>query len=178
MTLQPRTIAAWRNHPSPMGGAADVAQTNHEVLLHTDQLTLQLLLEVLEVLAEVLIGFAQVVDRTAGVEHRSVVLATAVQTDVGQRTLGHLLGEVHRNLTRLNDLALARLGLEQLDGQVEVIAHHLLDVVDADFAGRVLDKLVDHLLGQIERDGLAVQAALRDQADERPSNSRMFVLME
>ena len=133
----------------------------------TRSVDVQLLLEVVEVLAEVLVGFAQVVDRTAGVENRSVVLATAVQTNVGQRTLGHLLGEVHGDLTRLNDLTLARLGLEQLDGQVEVIAHHFLDVVDADFAGRVLDKLVNHLLGEVERDGLAVQAALRDQADER-----------
>ena len=124
----------------------------------TRSVDVQLLLEVVEVLAEVLVGFAQVVDRTAGVEHRSVVLATAVQTNVGQRALGHLLGEVHRDLTRLNDLTLARLGLEQLDRQVEVIAHHFLDVVDADFAGRVLDELVDHLLGQVQRDGLAVQS--------------------
>ena len=95
-----------------------------------------------------------------------MVLASTVQSDVGQRALGHLLGEVHRNLTRLNNLALPRLGLEQLNGQVEVIADHLLDVVNAHLAGRVLDKLVDHLLGQIQSHRFAVQAALGKQTDE------------
>ena len=51
----------------------------------------QLLLEVLEVLAEMLIGFLQVVHCAACVENGSVVLSAAVQSNVGQRTLRHLL---------------------------------------------------------------------------------------
>ena len=58
-----------------------------------------------------LVRFAQVVDRPASVEHGGVVLSTAVETDVGQRALGHLLGEVHRDLTGLNDFALAGFAL-------------------------------------------------------------------
>ena len=77
----------------------------------------KLFLEVVEVLAEVLVGFAQVVDRAASVKNGSVVLSSAVQSNVGQRALGHLLGEVHRNLTCLHDFPLARLGLEQFNRQ-------------------------------------------------------------
>ncbi len=113
-----------------------------------------------------LVRLAQIVDRPAGVEHSGVVLSTAVETDVGQRALGHLLGEVHRNLTGLNDFALPGLGLQELNRQVEVIAHHLLDVVNADLAGGVLDKLVDHLLRQLQRHRFPVQAALSDETNE------------
>ena len=66
----------------------------------------------------------------------------------------------------MHNLAFPRLALQQLDGQIEVIAHHLLDVVNADFACGVLDKLVNHVLGQIQGDGLAVQACLGDQRDQ------------
>jgi len=127
----------------------------------------QLLFQVFQVLAEVLVGFAEVVHRATSVEHRRVVLSAAVQSDVGERRLGHLLGEVHGNLSGLNDFALSGLALEELDGQVEVVAHHLLDVVDADLAGGVLDKLVDHVLGQIQGDRFAVQACLRHERNQR-----------
>ena len=113
-----------------------------------------------------LVGFAEVVHRATGVQHRRVVLSAAVQSNVGERGLGHLLGEVHGNLAGLNDFALAGLALEELDGQVEVIAHHFLDVVDAHFAGGVLDELVDHVLGQIQGDRLAVQACLRHERNQ------------
>ena len=126
---------------------------------------------------EVLVGFAQVVDRPARMQDGGVVLAATVQSDVGQRRLGHLLGEVHRNLAGLDNFALAGLALEQLNGQIEVIAHHLLDVVNADFTCGVLDKLVDHVLRQVQGDGLAVQAGLGHQGYEGPSNSRTLVVM-
>ena len=47
--------------------------------------------------------------------------------------------------------------LEKFDGQVEVVAHHFLDVVMLTSRG-VFDKLVDHMLGQVQCDGFAVQA--------------------
>ena len=55
----------------------------------------QFLFQVFEVLPEVLVGFAEVVDRSACVEHGGVILAATVQSDVGQGRFGHLLGEVH-----------------------------------------------------------------------------------
>ena len=127
----------------------------------------QLLFQVFQVLAEVLVCFAEVVYRAAGVKHCRVVFSAAVQSDVGQGRLRHLLGKVHGNLAGLNDFALAGLALEKLDGQVEIVAHHLLDVVDADLAGGVLDKLVNHVLGQIQGDRLAVQAGLRHERNQR-----------
>ena len=126
----------------------------------------QFLFEVFQVLPEVLVGFAQVVDRPARMQHGGVVLASTVQSDVGQRRFGHLLCEVHRNLAGLDNFALAGLALKQLDGQVEVVAHHFLDVVNADFPCGVLDKLVNHVLRQIQGDGLAVQAGLGHQRNE------------
>ena len=47
----------------------------------------QLLFQVFQVLAEVLVGFAEVVHRATGVEHRRVVLSAAVQSDVGEDDL-------------------------------------------------------------------------------------------
>ena len=144
----------------------------------TRSVDVQLLLEVVQVLPEMLVGFGQVVDRTACVKHSGVILSSAVQSNVGQRALGHLLGEVHRNLTGLNNFTLAGLGLQQLDRQIEVIAHHFLDVIDADLTGRVLDELIDHLLGQVQSDRLAVQTALRNQADQSTLQFTDVVLME
>lgn len=72
----------------------------------------ELLLEVIEVLAEVLIRFLQVIDRTASVQNGCVVFSAAVQSDVCQRALGHLLREVHRNLSSLYDFTFPGLALE------------------------------------------------------------------
>ena len=126
----------------------------------------QFLFQVFEVLPEVLVGFAEVVDRSACVEHGGVILASTVQSDVGQGRFGHLLGEVHGDLTGLNDFALPGFALEKFDGQVEVVAHHFLDVVNADLSCGVFDKLVDHMLGQVQCDGFAVQACLSDQGNQ------------
>ena len=123
----------------------------------------QLLFQIFQVLAEVLVCLAKVVHRAASMEHGGVVLAATVQANVGQRRLRHLLGEVHGDLTCLHDFSLPRLAFEKLDGQVEVIAHHLLDVVDAHLTGCVLDELVNHVLGQVQGDGLAVEACLGNQ---------------
>ena len=106
----------------------------------------ELLLEVLEVLAEVLVGLLQVVHRAACVKHSGVVLATAVQSDVGQRALRHFLREVHGDLTCLHNLTLAGLALEQFKRQIEVIANDFLDVVDGNFSFGVSNKFFNYSL--------------------------------
>ena len=110
-----------------------------------------------------LVRLAQIVDCPAGVEHGGVVLASTVQTNVRKGRFCHLLGEVHRDLTGLHNLTLPGFALELFNGKVKVIADHLLDVIDADFSGRVLDKLVNHVLCQVQSDGFAVQTGLGHQ---------------
>ena len=86
-----------------------------------------------------------------------MVFVPALRTNRGQRTLCELFGKEHRQLTRLYDLSLSGLALEQLHGHVEIIANDLLYVVNGDLARGVLDELVDHLSRQIEGDLLLVQ---------------------
>ena len=126
----------------------------------------ELLLQLVDQVADVAVGLAQVLDGLAGVEHGGVVLVAALHADDGEGGFGNLFGKVHGELACLDDLALARGLLDGFDGEVEAVADHLLDVVDGDFAGAALHVFVNHLLGEVEGYLLAVQRALGDEGDK------------
>lgn len=68
----------------------------------------QLLFQVVQILSEMLVSLLQVVDRPARMKNSRVIFSSAVQTNIRQRTLGHFLGEVHRDLSGLDDFSFAR----------------------------------------------------------------------
>ena len=86
-----------------------------------------------------------------------MVLVAALQADDGQGGFGQLFGEIHGELSGLDDFAFAGARLDAVDGDVEVVADHLLDVVDGDFAVGAFDEFVDHLASQVEGDVAVVE---------------------
>ena len=95
-----------------------------------------------------------------------MVFIPAVQADGGQGGLCVFLGEIHGKLPCLDDFPFPGFGVDQIDRDVEVIANNLLDIIDGDLPGGVLDELVDHLLGKVKGDGLFVQRRLGQQGDQ------------
>ena len=95
---------------------------------------LDLLIQFLHVNAELLIGVDEVVDGTACVENRRMVLVAAVQADGGQARFGVLFGKIHGQLACLDDLAFPGLGADGIDREVKIVAYDLLDEVDGNFA--------------------------------------------
>jgi hypothetical protein len=72
----------------------------------------KLFFQVVQILPEMLVCLLQVIDRATGMKYGCVVFSSAMKSNVGQRTFGHFLGEVHGNLSRLHDLTFPCFGLE------------------------------------------------------------------
>ena len=107
-------------------------------------------LDVRDVLAEGLVGGHQVLDGGAGMQDGRVVLAAELGADGRERAVrDEVPALVHRDLARLDDLALAGLGEQDVAGDVEVLAHGVHDQVDGDV--RLL--LADDLAGDALRQG-------------------------
>ena len=75
-------------------------------------LHLDLLVQLFNIDAELLVRIDEVVDRPAGMQHSSVVFVAAVKADGSQGRFGVLFGEVHGQLPRLNDFPLPGLGVD------------------------------------------------------------------
>jgi hypothetical protein len=73
--------------------------------LHRSQL--HLLLEFHYVLAEEVVGIHEIFHRLAGVDHGGMITSAEVLADGLEGVLGKGFGQVHSDLSRLHDLALA-----------------------------------------------------------------------
>ena len=82
--------------------------------------------------------------------HGRVVTTAEENTDVFQRGLGEVFGEVHGNLTGLYNFTFTRFGFNRFNRNVVEVANQLLDILDADFAGRILDEILHDLLGEVK----------------------------
>ena len=116
--------------------------------------------QIIHIGPETLVCLRQIVHGAHRMKYRCVVFVPALRTNGGQRALGQLFGKEHGQLTRLYDLPLSGLALEQFHRHIEVVADDLLDVVDGDLPSGVLDELIDHLTGQIAGDLLFIQRSL------------------
>ena len=58
------------------------------------------------------LSLPRLVDLLHRVQHGGVVLAAKLASDLGQRGLGQMLGEIHRDLSRKNDRVRVVLGLD------------------------------------------------------------------
>ena len=59
------------------------------------------------------------------VKNRCVVTSSKYLSDNLERNCGHVATQVHRDLTRLNDLFVALLGKDFLRSQIKMIGHNL-----------------------------------------------------
>ena len=109
----------------------------------------QFLLEFFEVMTELLVGFGKIDYRATSMKNSCVIFATNVCSDTCQGRFRHFFGEVHRDLTCLNNLALARFGFKHFNWEVKVVANHFLNVFDGDFTSCTAHKFVYHLLGEV-----------------------------
>lgn len=107
-----------------------------------------LLFDLLDLAAEGLVGLKEVRNGLARVEHRGVVAPSDGGADGRERGFGVLLGQVHGDLPGLGDLARALRGVEACEVEVQVVAHHLDDVVDGDLLLVELDVDLQNLLRQ------------------------------
>ena len=115
---------------------------------------------------EFAIGIHQVAYRLTGVDNRGVIPTTEVHTNFLKRSLGELLGEVHGNLTSLNNFPFTGFGFKLLDGQGIKVRYQFLNVFDGDFAGSILHEVLHHLLSQIQINVFSIQGSLCQKRDQ------------
>ncbi len=131
--------------------------------MDTADLLTQRLHQFVDGAVEIFVGAALLVDLADGVHDGGVVLAAELASDLGERRLGQLLGEVHRDLARDDDLPGVVLLLELGDAHGEVLGHGALDGLDGDLADLCVDELLEALLRDGERDLDAVHRAPGDE---------------
>ena len=84
-----------------------------------------------------------------------------------QRSLGEMLGQIHRDLPGIDNGARIVLGFDFDQAQPELLRHRLLNRLNRDFAGLRVDEILEHLLGVGQRDLGADQRRVCHQADKR-----------
>lgn len=95
-----------------------------------------------------------------------MITATEEDTDVFQRGFGKVFGEIHGNLAGLYNFAFPCFGFYRFYRDVVEIANQFLDIIDRDFAGRVLYEILYDLLGKVEVELFASETGLGQQRDE------------
>ena len=106
------------------------------------------LLNLLDLTTEHFVGLDKVRHSLARVEHRGVVATSDCRADARERSLGVLLGKIHRYLTRLSDISCTLGRVETLKVEIEVSAHGLDDVVDGYLLLCQLDIDLQYILRQ------------------------------
>src|SRR5690606_3540222 len=131
-------------------------------------LELQLLLDRLDDLAEAGVRVHLVLDRLDAVDDGGVVAPAEVEADGLERVARELLREPHRDLAGLHDLPLARAGADEVLRDLDVVAHHALDLLDGEVDAVLLDEVAEHLAGEPEVDLPARERRLCLELDEGP----------
>ena len=115
-------------------------------------LSVEEFLQLVQGAVQVLVGAALFVDLADGVHHGGVVLVAELAADFGQAGFGHLLGEVHGDLARHDDVARVVLLLEVAHLHAELLGNGALDRLDGDLAHLHVDELLEALLRGGQRD--------------------------
>ena len=74
------------------------------------------------------------------------MLTTKLATDFRQRGFSHVLGQVHGNLSRINNGARVVLGFDFNQPQAELLGNHFLNRLDGDLTGLRIDEVLQYLL--------------------------------
>jgi len=130
-------------------------------------LVAQRLGQLIERTIQILVELPLLINFIDGVEDGRVVLASELAADFGQRSFRQMLGQVHGDLPRKNDLARVVLGLDLRQTKPELLRHRLLDALDRDLARLLVDEVLEHLLGSDQVDDHAGERGISQQPDER-----------
>lgn len=120
-----------------------------------------------DILLHFLVGFTEVADGATGVQHSRMILVSAISTNHRKRQMSVLLGEIHADLADLHNLALARLRVDSLDRNTEIVTNNLLDIFNGDLLSRGFHILINHFTGKVEGDVAMVEGSLRQDGDHR-----------
>src|SRR6266545_6653837 len=121
-----------------------------------------------DVPAEVVVLGHLALDLLAAVEDGGVVAAAESLADTHERRLGLLAHEVHRDLAREDDLLVAGLAAELFGRHAVVPGDGLDDAVGGQrLLTRVVEDVLEHLLGELGRHRHRAQRCVRDDARER-----------
>ena len=133
--------------------------------LEEESLQLHLFVDFIDIITHLFVGFIQVADDAAGMEHSGMIFVSAVLPDGAEGKLGVFLGEIHADLARLGHFSPSGRGVNGLNGDVEVIGNHFLDVFNGNLAGGAAYIFVNHLLCEVDGDLLVVDGRLRENGN-------------
>ena len=100
-------------------------------------------------------------------QDRRVVLAAELASNFRQRSFREVLGQVHRNLPRIDDGTRIILGLDFHQAQAELLSHRLLNGFNRHLAGLRVNEILQYLLRVGKRNLRPDQRRMRHQADQR-----------
>src|SRR5438128_2063091 len=88
--------------------------------------------------------------------------------DLGQRRVGELAREIHRDLAGIDDVLRAFLATELVHRQLEALRDELLDTPDGDLRGFALrEHVFQHVLGELHGEGPSGERGERDDPRQR-----------
>src|SRR5690348_15363165 len=99
-------------------------------------------------------------------QNSGVVLAAELATNFGERGLGEVLREVHGDLPGIDDGTGVVLRLDLGNAQSELLSASLLDGLDGDLTGLLVDDVLQHLLRGHEIQFATGQGRVGDETNE------------
>src|SRR5258708_2128810 len=141
------TVSTSHSQPGKRKTALPVQNTKN-----ARDLTAQLLCQLIEQPVQIFIVLADLFDLLDRVQNSRMMLSAELPPNLRQRSFGHVLRQIHRNLPRIDDCSRIILCLNLHQPQPELLGHHLLDGLDCDLARLGVDKVLQHLLRIRQRD--------------------------
>ena len=101
-------------------------------------------------------------------KHSGVVFASKFHTNRGQRASSDVISaHEHGDLPRLHDLPLPGFGNQRFPCYIEILADHLLHLVDGEFVLVFAHDVAGYLLSKFLRDFLVAKRRIGYQGDKR-----------
>src|SRR5271166_5526581 len=94
------------------------------------------------------------------------MLSAELASNLWQRSFSHVLGQIHGDLTRIDDRSRIVFRFDFNQAQTELLGNHFLNGLDGDLAGLRVDEILQNLLRVREGNFRADQGRVRDEADE------------
>ena len=117
-------------------------------ILHSGQL--DFLLQFHHIFPEEAVGVHEILDRLAGVDHCGMIPAAEVLADRLEGLFGEGFGQVHSDLSRLNDLAFAGFLQQFIIGNIEILTDHTLYSFDSYLLTASFHEITEYLFCQFK----------------------------
>jgi|SRR5205823_7326565 len=106
-------------------------------------------------IVQIFILLAQLFDLLNGMENGGVMFSTEVAANFRKRRMRKIFHQVHRDLSRVGDLAGVAFYLELSWLEVETLGNRAQNRFDGDLAFRTCAQMFERVMGHRKRDGLA-----------------------